>query len=345
MNKKILFACWLPWIITIMPEENSTQHHQLIIVGLGPAGLTAAIYAGRAKIKPLVIGNESLLATVPVIENWPGTQKISGAELIERFATHAKAVGAECLNDEVDTLDLSHTPFIVHTQQGKTFTADALILATGMTHKKIGCPGEREYWTKGVCNCAICDAPLYNKKPVIIVGGGMAALQNAQWLHKYASSIAIVNRDAAFSAPKKIVADVLKYPTVKAYHNCEPTMIVGDENHVTRAHIRNNVSGETFTLPTNGVFVSIGYEPCTQLFKDRLPINEEGQIIASPVGLTPIPGVFVAGKAANVPNGQIVHCVASGCSAAISAAHYLEAKRGTKVRRRMFLSCQRDNNA
>lgn len=333
-------AIWLPCVAPKQVTKQDSQHHTLIIVGSGPAGLTAAIYAGRAKLQPLVIEGPlagGVLTTAPIIENWPGQEQIDGAALMNSLRTHAQHVGAQLISEQVVDISLNKAPFTVTTIDGKKFTADALILATGTCPKKAHCPGEEEYWGRGVCSCALCDAPLYDTCPVVVLGGGMMALQNVLWLRKYASKITLINAGDALQGPKKMLNDVLQTKQLEIINNCTLQRIEGDADHVTNVIAFDITTQKNKTIACNGVFVSLGYEPCTTVVNGKLPLNEEGKIIVDQFGHTCIPGVFAAGSAATIPHSQAIICAASGSIAAIEAEKFL----GHKPRKKSLWSCQK----
>lgn len=318
--------------------KQDSQHHQLIIIGSGPAGLTAAIYTGRAKLQPLVLAGElSVLGTAPVIENWPGLEHTDGATLINNMRTHAQHVGAHIVDDRALSISLDKTPFTVQTENGLTLTTDAIIIATGTTHKKAHCPGEEEYCGRGVNNCALCDAPLYNQLPVTVIGGGMMALQNVLWLRKYASTITIINDSEALRGPKKMLADVMQTKNLTVLNNCTLRRIIGEQGRVTGINVCDPATNAERTIACNGVFVSLGYEPNVSLVTGKLPINEEGKIISDSLCGTAIPGVFVAGSVASTPHSQAIICAASGSIAAIQAEKFL----GHKPRQKSLWNCQK----
>lgn len=320
--------------------KQDSQHHTLIIVGSGPAGLTAAIYAGRAKLQPLVIEGPltgGVLTTAPIIENWPGQEQIDGAALMNNLRAHAQHVGAELISEQVVDINFEKPPFTIKTAGGKLFTADAIILATGTCPKKAHCLGEEEYWGRGVCSCALCDAPLYDKLPVVVLGGGMMALQNVLWLRKYANKITLVNSGATLQGPKKMLNDVLQTKQLEIVNNCTLQRIEGDAEHVTNVVAIDATTQKKQTFACNGVFISLGYEPCTNIVYGKLPLNEEGKIIVDQFGHTCIPGVFAAGSAATIPHSQAIICAASGSIAAIEAEKFL----GHKPRKKSLWSCQK----
>ncbi len=328
LMKKLLSIMALFCIGTKGSSDGATQH-QLIIIGSGPAGLTAAIYAARSKLNPLVIeGMPSILSTVSSIENWPCYEKISGRDLIKSMTDHAKKTGAHLIADEVTEVNIKKRPFILKTARGQTLSTQALIVATGMSPKKIGCPGEKEYFGRGVANCAMCDAPFFKDQTVIIAGGGIMALQNIALLNKYAKKVIIINNKASLSGPPDLIEHVKKleqdHPEkVEILPNQKIVKIIGDDEGVTSVEVTDK-NNKTHTIKTSGVFISMGYEPCTDLFKGKLPTGSEGRIKTDPVCHTSIPGLFVAGNAATIPHGQAIVCASSGCIAAIEAEKYLE---------------------
>jgi len=336
MKRFLLF--FLPLITgSLNSDHNAAQHHQLIIIGSGPAGLTAAIYAGRAKLNPLVIeGAPSILTTVNNIENWPCHEKISGAELIESMTNHAKKTGTEFLADEVVEINIKQRPFLIKTLSGQSLAAYALIIATGMCPKRIGCPGEKEYFGKGVAHCAHCDAPLFEGLTVIVAGSGMMAIQNALLLKKYAKKIFLLNNKSTLSGPQDMTKQVEESPTIEILHNYQVTKINGNEDKITTVDAQDKY-GKNHTFNADGIFISLGYEPCTKLVKNNLKTDQEGRIKTSPLGHTAIPGLFAAGNAATIPHGQAIICASSGCIAAIEAEKFL----GHKPRKRALFSCQK----
>jgi len=322
MKKSLLIS--LPLIINQLNGDNKIAQHHLIIIGSGPAGLTAAIYAGRAKLKPLVIegSTPSILTTVNDIENWPTHEKISGVELLESMTNHAKKTGTNFLADEVTEIKAKQRPFLIKTAGGHEYSADALIIATGMSAKKIGCSGEKEYFGKGVANCAHCDAPLFEGQTVVVVGGGMMALQNANILKKYAKKIILLNNKKSLSGPADMIKQVKQSPSITILHNHKITSINGDKDKIKtiEAIDQNNIKN---SFEADGVFVSLGYEPCTKLVQNVLKTTHDGRIEASELCHTEIPGLFVAGNASTVPHGQAIICASSGCIAAIEAEKFL----------------------
>ncbi|HBR70266.1 TPA: thioredoxin-disulfide reductase [Candidatus Dependentiae bacterium] len=334
---KRFLLCFIPFVLNLNSDFNS-QTYQLIIIGTGPAGLTAAIYAGRAKLKPLVVeGKPSLLTMVTNIENWPCHERISGAELIEDMTRHAKKTGAIFISEQITEINLKQRPFILKTASGTTLSTEALIIATGMCPKQLGCPGEKEYFGKGIANCAHCDAPLFEDTTVAIVGDGMMALQNAIILKKYAKKILLFSNKKNLSGPNELIQQVENSPSIEIIPQCTIKKIMGDDEKVTNIEVYSESSGKIDQFDVDGVFISLGYEPCTQLVKNVLPTDAEGRIKTDALGHTKIPGVFIAGNAGTIPHGQAIICASSGCIAAIEAERFL----GRKPRKAALFSCQK----
>jgi thioredoxin reductase (NADPH) len=303
----------------------TTQHHTIVIIGSGPAGITAAYYLGRSyKMAPLVIeGNPGgTLMSVSKIENWPCYESISGVELMQQMTKQAKKAGAIFLSDIVTNINLNNRPFTINLISGNTITAEALIVATGMTPKKVGCPGEDVYRRKGICNCALCDGPLFMNQQVVVVGGGGMALQNTKLLTKYAKKITIINKAPELSGPEALINELKQHQKVTILNNCSLTSIAGNGEKVTAITYQDEQKNN-HELPTDGVFISIGYEPNTELFKNKLTINNVGKIEISPLGHTSITGVFGAGTATTIAHDQAIVCAASGCVAAIEAGNFI----------------------
>lgn len=335
MNKKLLRLIIVFFILPLLVGNESV--HPVVIIGSGPAGLTAAIYASRAKLNPLVIEGSpgGTLMSVAKIENWPGYDSISGFDLMQQLLKHAKKAGTTFLSDFVANIDLSKRPFTITMVNGKKILTETLIITTGMAPKKLGCPGEEQYRHKGVCNCALCDAPLFNGKTVVVVGGGMMAMQNAKFLIKYAKKIIVVNTLPSLTAPKQMIQEIEKSPNVTILNNCTLTCIDGDKEKVTSVTITDH-NNNASNITSDGVFVSIGYEPNTTLFKGQLTINNAGKIEISPLGHTNVPGVFAAGAAATIAHEQAIICAASGCIAAIEAGEFI----GRKPPKTLLYRCQ-----
>lgn len=303
-----------------------TKHHDLIIIGSGPAGLTAGIYASRAKFNPLIIQGKApggqLMGTT-YVNNWPGETSILGPALMMKIQDHAVQTGCELLPETIVSIDLSRRPFVLVTHRGKELSAHALILATGSVPRKLNCPGEAEYWGKGVTSCAVCDAALYQDKQVVIVGGGDSAMEFVFALAKYTQKITVIHiRESLTAAP--ILQQRLKdYPYVKYIFSSTVTAIHGDGNHVNGITITNTITKEQVLVPTDGVFLAIGLIPNSEIVKGQLELTAQGYIQVTQMTRTSIPGVFAAGDVIDAKYRQAISSAGSGCMAALDAERYL----------------------
>lgn len=303
-----------------------TKHHDLIIIGSGPAGLTAGIYASRAKFNPLIIQGKApggqLMGTT-YVNNWPGETSILGPALMMKIQDHAVQAGCELLPETIVSLDLSKRPFALTTHRGKELSANALIIATGSVPRKLNCPGEAEYWGRGVTSCAVCDAALYQDKQVVIVGGGDSAMEFVFALAKYTQRITVIHiRESLTAAP--ILQQRLKdYPYVKYIFSSTVTAIHGDGNHVNGITITNTITKEQVLVPTDGVFLAIGLIPNSEIVKGQLELTAQGYIQVTQMTRTSIPGVFAAGDVIDAKYRQAISSAGSGCMAALDAERYL----------------------
>jgi len=312
----------------------STHVHDLIILGSGPAGYTAAVYAARANLKPaLIVGMQpgGQLTTTTEVDNWPGDPEgVQGPDLMERMRLHAERFETEFIHDHISHADLRQRPFVLTGDNG-TYRCKSLIIATGASAKYLGLPSEQAFKGKGVSACATCDGFFYRGKEVAVIGGGNTAVQEALYLANIASHVTVIHRRDHFRA-EKILADRLINKTsggnisIEWHHQLEE--VLGDDSGVTGLRIRHK-SGSTKELPVHGVFIAIGHTPNTQLFEGQLEMEDgyirtlcgtEGNITA-----TSIPGVFAAGDVQDHYYKQAITSAGSGCMAAIDAEHYLEA--------------------
>ncbi len=304
--------------------------HKVTIIGSGPAGLTAGVYLGRTKLKPLIIeGNEpgGQLMTTTIVENWPGDKSVNGPELMMRMKEHAKASGAEFLQDHVVSADLSKRPFTLTTEGKQTIETETIIIATGATHKKLEVPGEDEYWGKGVTTCATCDGPFYVDKDVVIAGGGNTAVTEASFLTRFTKKITIVQLTEALSATDPIKDGVLANKDMTFLYNSKIIEVKGDGDHTTEVVVENQETKEVKTLPANGVFIAIGFRPNTEVFKDQLDMNEMGYLTLSNGTKTNIDGVFAAGDVSDFKYLQAVTAAGYGCMAALDCDTYLRSRK------------------
>jgi thioredoxin reductase (NADPH) len=268
----------------------------VVIVGSGPAGLTAGIYLARFKRNPLIIeGNlpGGQLMTTGAVENWPGELSIDGPVLMNRMREHAKKCGVRFLADEVILVDLKSRPFVVSTKH-KKITAKSIIIATGSSPRKLQIPGESEYWGKGVNVCATCDAPLYKDREVVVVGGGNSAVAESYALSKYAKKVTIIQVYEKLTATDPLLDKVLSAPNVDVFYNKKVTEIKGDGNHVNAIVLEDTKDHSVKEFATQGVFVAIGLVPNSLIFKGQLDIDSDGYIVKTGA-LTSSDGVFVAG--------------------------------------------------
>src|SRR5579872_1283437 len=261
----------------------STQH-KLIIIGAGPAGLTAGIYASRANLNPLIIEGKNpggQLMGTSFVENWPGERRILGPELMKKMRDHASALGCTFLAEEIVKVDFSSRSLTLWTSRGTELGAQAVIVATGAIPKRLRIPGEDTYWGKGVTTCAVCDGAFYPGKEVIIVGGGDTAMEDASFMTKFTDKITIIQISEALTASYAMQQRVLDNPKIKIMYSSTITEIKGDGSHVTEAVIRNCKTNQTSTLKTDAIFVAIGLDPSTKPFKGQLALNDYGYLMVS----------------------------------------------------------------
>jgi len=300
--------------------------HKLIIIGSGPAGLTAAIYASRANIKPVIIdGNEpgGQLMFTSYVENWPGEKSILGPQLMNNMREHAKHFGTEFIAGVVTDVDFSQKPFSITVNDKKQLQAHSIIIATGATPKRLNVPGEDTYWGKGVTTCAVCDGAFYPDKKVIVVGGGDTAMEDASFLKKFTNKITIIHILDAFTASHAMQQRVINDPDITIYYNSTVTEFHGDKNHVTGVTMTHQKTGETMQLDADGVFIAIGLNPNSDPFKHHINCNKGGFIDITNQTRTNIEGVFAAGDVHDYRYRQAVTSASAGCMAALDAERYL----------------------
>lgn len=301
--------------------------HAVIIIGSGPAGLTAALYTGRARLAPLVIAGKEpggqLMGTT-IVENWPGTMSIMGPQLMLQMQEQATAVGAALLFETVVSVDCSAIPYTVTTNSGTTYRSKSIIIATGAQPNRLGCQGEEEYWGKGVTVCAVCDGAFYRDKKVIVVGGGDTAMEDASFLTKFTNNITVVHIKDRLTASQPMQERVLANSAIKIIYNSTITAITGNGNHVTGCTIQNMLTGNEEKVATDGVFIAIGLKPATKPFIGQLPLNSYGYLQTIDAIYTEKPGIFVAGDVADFKYRQAITAAGSGCMAALACERYLE---------------------
>lgn len=311
-----------------------TQHCPLLILGSGPAGYTAAIYAARANLKPtLITGIQQggQLTTTTDVENWPGDYPdLQGPELMQRMLNHAQAFDTNIIFDHIHTAELGQRPFRLIGDSG-TYTADALIIATGASARYLGLPSEQAFLGRGVSACATCDGFFYRDKPVAVIGGGNTAVEEALYLSNIASEVILVHRRSELRAEKILQQRLFQRETegrVKIHWNHTLSEVVGDADGVTGMIIQSTQDQSTQTIPLDAVFIAIGHDPNTQLFKGQLEM-EDGylKIHSGQAGMatqTSIPGVFAAGDVADHIYRQAITSAGFGCMAALDAEKYLD---------------------
>ncbi len=302
--------------------------YDLIIIGAGPAGLTAAIYAARAGLKTLIFEGKNpggQLMKTSLIENWPGNISIPGPQLMKNIQEHAKHFGADLIGESVVKVNSSERPFTIWSESKKEFSTKTLIIATGAGPKKLNCSGENEYWGKGVTTCAICDGALYKDLPVVIVGGGDTAMENASFMTKFTQNITIVNLLDKLTASAAMQKRVLHHPSINIIYNSAVTHIKGNNDHVTDIVVTNQQTKESTTIPARGLFLAIGINPNTDFLKNDLALDNYGYVKTfCPTTATSVDGIFACGDAADYIYRQAITGSASGCMAALDAQRYLE---------------------
>lgn len=316
-----------PFAIDINQALEKENVIPVVILGSGPAGLSAAIYSARANLRTVVLHGDvpgGQLAGTTDVENWPGSKRIMGPDLIDNMHDQAEYLGAEFMHDVVEKVDFSQWPFTLHTEDGKTIHALTVIIAAGATPQKLGIPGEQEYWGKGVTTCAICDAPFYKKRDVIVIGGGDSAVEEGLQLAPHAKSITIFVRKGRMRAAPRMQDHLAEQPHISVVYNTEVKKIVGDEHHVTGVDLYNNATEETYHKPIDGVFLAIGHIPNTKIFQDYLDIDDGGYLqVIGRTQHTNIPGVFAAGDVEDKQYRQAGVAAGSGIRAALDAAAFL----------------------
>jgi thioredoxin reductase (NADPH) len=312
----------------------SARHTKVLIIGSGPAGYTAAIYAARAMLEPVLIagleqGGQLMITTD--VENYPGfADPIQGPWLMEQMLGQAKHVGAEIVNDLVTEVNLSSRPFRARTDSGQDWTADTVIIATGAKAKWLGIDTEKTYQGFGVSACATCDGFFYRNKDVIVVGGGNSAVEEALYLSNIAKSVTVVHRRDSFRSEKILQERLFAKENVKIEWNSEIAEITGEQLHppmpasVTGIKIRNTRTGDVSERPIDGVFVAIGHAPATELFAEQLKLKPNGYLWTAPDSTaTSIPGVFAAGDVTDDNFRQAITAAGMGCMAALEAERYM----------------------
>ncbi|GGK93360.1 thioredoxin-disulfide reductase [Mangrovihabitans endophyticus] len=307
----------------------------LIIIGSGPSGYTAALYAARANLKPLVIeGVQSggALMTTTEVENFPGhPDGIMGPELMDSMRKQAERFGAEFITDDVTRVELGERPTEPGTEGLKTvfvgeteYFARAVILATGSAWRPLGVPGEQELLGHGVSSCATCDGFFFRDQDIVVVGGGDSAMEEATFLTRFAASVTIVHRRDSFRASKVMAARALANPKIKVAWNSVIDEILGEDGKVVGARLRDTQTGETRVLDVTGVFVAIGHDPRSELLRGQVDLDEDGYVkVDHPSTRTNLPGVFAAGDLVDHTYRQAITASGTGCAAALDAERFI----------------------
>jgi thioredoxin reductase (NADPH) len=316
--------------------STPTQHAKVLILGSGPAGYTAAVYAARANLQPLLItgmAQGGQLMTTTEVDNWPAdVHGVQGPELMQRFLEHAERFKTQIVFDHISAVDLSKRPFTLKGDAG-TYTCDSLIIATGASAKYLGLPSEEAFQGRGVSACATCDGFFYRNKPVAVVGGGNTAVEEALYLANIASHVTVIHRRDKFRS-EKILQDKLfekeKAGKVTILWNSTLDEVLGDASGVTGLRVKATADGSTREIKVDGVFIAIGHQPNTQIFEGQLAM-ENGYLkvrggLEGFTTQTSIPGVFAAGDVADHVYRQAITSAGTGCMAALDAERYLDAQ-------------------
>jgi thioredoxin reductase (NADPH) len=314
-----------------MPAQN---HHKLIIIGTGPAGLTAALYAARANLNPLIfegIQPGGQLTITTEVENYPGfPEGIMGPELMELFRKQAQRFGAQSVYKEISRVDLLKRPFTLWADD-EQYSADAVIVSTGASAKLLDLPSEKEFMGYGVSACATCDGFFFKSQEVMVVGGGDTAIEEATFLTKFASKVTIVHRRDALRASKIMQEKAFRNPKISFIWDSVVVEVLGksegEKKSVTGVRLKNVKTGEQTTVRADGLFIGIGHKPNTDLFAGQLEMDQVGYLITKDRSTrTNIPGVFASGDVADSVYRQAVTAAGSGCMAAIDAERWLESQ-------------------
>jgi thioredoxin reductase (NADPH) len=308
-------------------EDTNKKIHKVMIVGSGPAGLTAALYVARANLEPLVLTGMQLggqVSTTHLVENYPGfPEGVGGPELVESFQKQAERFGAKTEFDEVTEIDFNQRPFKVTTYGDEKY-AETLILTTGATPRPLDVPGEKEMIGRGVSYCATCDGHFFQEKDVIVVGGGDSALEEGLFLTRFAESVTSIHRRDELRAGDILQQRAFNNPKIKFIWDTTVTNIEG-ENSVASVHLMNLKTGEKTEMVTEGVFIFIGHFPNTDLYQGKIDMDEMGYVIVDKYMQTNVPGVYAAGEVADSHFRQVITSAGMGAAAGMQAIHFIEA--------------------
>ena len=309
-----------------MPATHRTK---TLIIGAGPAGYTAAVYAARADLAPVVIQGlqpGGQLTITSDVENWPGEVSILGPDLTEKMRAQAEHAGARLVFDIVTEVDFTKRPYACSTDGGDTYLADSVIIATGAQAKWLGIASERAYMGQGVSGCAVCDGAFFRGKDVVVVGGGNTAVEDALYLTHHARHVTVVHRRDSFRAEKVLQARLFRHPKIDVIWDSVVEEILGDgvPPRVTGVRLRDRQTDASRDFPADGVFVAIGHSPATEVFKGKVPMDAAGYILTrADSTATDIPGVFAAGDVKDKIYRQAVTAAGMGCMAALEAEKFL----------------------
>ena len=311
-------------------SQNKEHQTKVLIIGSGPAGYTAAVYAARAMLKPIMVAGfepGGQLTTTTDVENYPGFSKvIQGPWLMDEMKKQAEAVGTIFINDVIKKVDTSNKPFISETENGKVFKSDSIIIATGAQARWLKIPNEEKFRGFGISACATCDGFFYKDKKVAVVGGGNAAVEEALFLTKFASSVTLIHRRDNLRAEKMLQEKLKSNKKIDIIWDTIVEKANGEDNpkSLNSITIKNKKSGEVKDFKIDGLFVAIGHDPATKIFKDKIDMDNEGYILTKPDSTsTNVPGVFAAGDVKDKIYRQAVTAAGMGCMAALEAEKYL----------------------
>ena len=308
---------------------SDTRHTKVLIIGSGPTGYTAGVYASRAMLEPILVqGIEpgGQLTTTTEVENWPGDTEVQGPDLMVRMEAHAKAMGTEIIGDIISDLDLSQRPFTAKGDSGAIYTADAVILATGARAKWLGLPSEEKFKGFGVSACATCDGFFYRGQEIVVIGGGNTAVEEALFLTNFASKVTLIHRRDELRAEKVLQNRLLKHPKIEPLWFHELDEVVGTDAPlgVEAVRAKHTKTGEITEIPCKGVFIAIGHAPANELVKDVLETHNGGYVkVEAGSTHTSIPGVFAAGDLTDHIYRQAVTSAGMGCMAALDAEKFI----------------------
>ena len=310
---------------------SEVRHHRVFIIGSGPAGYTAALYAARADLAPYMatgIQPGGQLTTTTDVENYPGfPEGIMGPEMMELFERQAVRFGLELAYKMVEKVDFSVHPFRLWEDDGAQHTADAVIICTGATAKYLGIPGEAEYLGRGVSACATCDGFFFRNQDLVVIGGGDTAMEEANFLTKFATRVYVIHRRRTLRASKIMQERAFNNDKIEFIWNTVVTEVMGDGNKVVGVRLKSTETGETRTLDVGGYFSAIGHKPNTDLFRGQIHMNDVGYLnVKAPSTYTNVEGVFAAGDVGDPIYRQAVTAAGMGCAAAIDAERWLEAR-------------------